>query len=249
MWKQNLTRKGRHPPLGFLIPNSGYVDIETIPDQAPGALDAIRQTIRPPANYSKPETVAKWMAENAEADADRQWRKTALSGTSGGIVCVGFAVGDSPVEALHRSPGDPEKGLLAALWERLSALVLDEGHGHGAAVEWCGHNVGFDLRFLRQRSIVHRVAPTLRIDPNAGHGAGHLFCTMQEWAGIRETIGLDALCKALGIESPKDGGMDGGKVYDAWAEGRADEVAAYCKRDVEAVRAVYNALTFRRGAA
>lgn len=222
-----------------------FVDIETIPDQTPGALDAIRATVKPPANYSKADTIAKWMAENGEAEAERAWRKTALSGTSGEVVCVGFAVGDDgEIESLHRSPGESEADLLRAFWRRVGGLVLDEHHHHAAGVEWCGHNVAFDLRFLKQRSTVHRIMPTLKTNPDARHGAGHVFRTMAEWAGVRDTISLDALCKALGVESPKAGGFDGSQVYDAWIAGKAGEVAEYCKKDVEAARQCYRRLAF-----
>jgi hypothetical protein len=223
-----------------------FLDLETIPDQTPGALDAIRATIKPPGQYTKPDSIAKWMAENAEAEAGKLWRKTALAGTSGEIVCIGFAVGDDgEVETLHRSPGESEADLLRAFWLRTAALVVDRFHGHAAGVEFVGHNVAFDLRFLKQRSTVHRIMPLLRINPDARHGAGHLFDTMAEWAGPRDFIGLDALCKALGVESPKDGEMDGSQVYDAWAAGKVEEIAAYCKKDVEAARECYRVLTFQ----
>jgi hypothetical protein len=80
-----------------------FLDLETIPDQAPGALEAIRATIKPPANYSKPDTIAKWMSDNGPLEADKQWRKTALSGTSGQIICIGFSFGENAgVETLFR---------------------------------------------------------------------------------------------------------------------------------------------------
>ena len=57
-----------------------YLDIETIPDQTPGALEAIRASIEPPGNISKPETIAKWMEENAVAKSEEAWRKTGARG-------------------------------------------------------------------------------------------------------------------------------------------------------------------------
>jgi predicted PolB exonuclease-like 3'-5' exonuclease len=79
----------------------------------------------------------------------------------------------------------------------------------------------------------------VKLNPDARHGGGHVFDTMQEWAGFRETVSLDALCRALAIASPKAGGLDGSRVYDAWIAGRAEEIAAYCRRDVEAVQAIH----------
>jgi predicted PolB exonuclease-like 3'-5' exonuclease len=66
---------------------------------------------------------------------------------------------------------------------------------------------------------------------------------MTAWAGARNRVSLDKLCKAFGIETPK-GGIDGSKVWDYVKAGKIDEVAAYCARDVEATRKVYKRLTF-----
>lgn len=48
------------------------LDIETIPCQRPGLLEEIRQTITPPGNISKPESIKKWMEDEVLAgNADR----------------------------------------------------------------------------------------------------------------------------------------------------------------------------------
>ncbi len=222
-----------------------FLDLETIPDQTPGALAAIRVATKPPGNITKAESIQKWMDENAGTAADTAWRKTALNGTSGEIVVIGFAFGENgDVETLHRSPGDPEAGLIRDFWLAV-AMALEGHHGPHGGVEFVGHNlINFDARFIRQRSIIHGIRPSVKLDPGARHNGGHLFDTMQEWAGFKEYITLDALCKALGIESPKADGMDGSKVYDAWIAGRAEEIAAYCKKDVEQMREVWRRLTF-----
>lgn len=231
-----------------------FIDIETIPTQSPEDMQEIFDGIKPPGNISKPETIEKWMREKAAAEAEKQWRKTALSGTSGEIVVIGAAVEDGEAYTVQRDVGISEGNLLDVFWLGIADLV-SERFPESSQVDldgikplWIGHNVEFDVRFLKQRSIVHQIKPTLDIRPNERHGFGHLFCTMQEWAGYREFIKLDTLCKALGIENPKDCGMDGSKVYDAWIEGRVDEIAAYCKRDVEAVREIYRRMMFQEEA-
>jgi len=65
-----------------------------------------------------------------------------------------------------------------------------------------------------------------------------IFDTMTAWAGTRDTISLDNLCKALGI--PGKDGFDGSMVADAWLAGEHDTIAEYCRDDVERVRQIHN---------
>ena len=50
------------------------------------------------------------------------------------------------------------------------------------------------------------------------------------------------LCRALGIPSPKDGGIDGAGVFDAWLAGRCAEIAAYNLRDAVATAEAWHRL-------
>jgi predicted PolB exonuclease-like 3'-5' exonuclease len=52
------------------------------------------------------------------------------------------------------------------------------------------------------------------------------------------------LCLALSIPTPK-GDLDGSKVWQYVQDGRHEEVAAYCRRDVEATRQVHRRMTFQ----
>ena len=105
------------------------------------------------------------------------------------------------------------------------------------------HNASFDLPFLWRRARVLDVnvpdwLPS-PLDLRIGKSAGD---TMLLWAGLRERVSLDALCRALGIESPKDGGIDGSQVFDRWQSGAYDLIARYNLRDVHALRRVWHRL-------
>jgi hypothetical protein len=50
--------------------------------------------------------------------------------------------------------------------------------------------------------------------------------------------GLDVLCWALGVESPK-GALDGSQVAPTYARGDIEAIAAYNRGDVKATVAVY----------
>lgn len=70
---------------------------------------------------------------------------------------------------------------------------------------------------------------------------------MTAWAGWGGRVALDRLCAALGL--PEKGSeigedIDGAKVWDFVRAGRIEEVAAYCRADVERVRAIHQRLTF-----
>lgn len=107
-----------------------------------------------------------------------------------------------------------------------------------------GHNVlDFDLPFIVKRSVIHGIRPSLQI-PFRRYQAQPVFDTMWEWGLWRHRISLHTLALALGISSPKEDGINGSQVYDAWLEGRDTQIADYCLRDVECVREIYYRLNF-----
>ena len=60
--------------------------------------------------------------------------------------------------------------------------------------------------------------------------------------GASRKWNLDFACKAFGIESPKEHGMDGFSVGPYYRAGRMREIAEYCRRDVEATARLYQKL-------
>lgn len=227
-------------PLGENKDSLGklFIDIETIPGQGMGVYKEIAAGIAPPGNITKPESIERWMQEKAPEKIDHEWRKTSLDGTQGEVAVVSWAMDEDEVQCLardYRARGS-ERELLEELWTRLK----EEN-----PVLWVGHYLTeFDLRFLWQRSVINRVPPSVPIPYDQGAYGRDVFDTMTAWAGRRGSIKLEALCKALGIDTGNDG-MDGSQVWDYVKEGRVSEVAEYCKRDVAAVREAYRRMTFR----
>ena len=70
-----------------------------------------------------------------------------------------------------------------------------------------------------------------------------VFDTMVQWAGVRDKISMDRLCKILGIPG-KAGGPTGADVWQMVQDGRMDDVAKYCKDDVWRTRAIYERMNF-----
>jgi Predicted 3''-5'' exonuclease related to the exonuclease domain of PolB. len=103
------------------------------------------------------------------------------------------------------------------------------------------HHAQFDLRFIWQRAIVLGVKlPSWWPIDAQPWDQKRIHDTMLMWAGAKGTVGLDRLCRALGI--PGKGDIDGSKVWDAIQAGRIDEVCTYCSDDVRRLRSVHQRL-------
>ncbi len=72
---------------------------------------------------------------------------------------------------------------------------------------------------------------------------GWLLCvglvTMWEWTKWRRRISLHDMAQTLGIPSPKESGMNGLSIYDLYQQGRHEEIAQYCMRDVKCAREAF----------
>lgn len=240
------------------------IDIETIPTDRADIIeeigakqleqlkDAIAQ-IKAPSNYGA-EAAEKWMAtkgkeqadkltEEMTASIDEAFRKTALDGAFGRVVCVGLKHDAATMPTLIRDPDEP--WLLDSLNQYLNTI-----HDHHGSFTTCfiGHNVvNFDLRFLMQRYIVNGIKPHESIARAAAAKpweSDKVFDTMTQWSGVGNRISLDKLCKALGVKTPK-GDITGSNVWDYVKAGKLEDVAQYCSRDVMATHECWKRMTFR----
>lgn len=212
-----------------------FIDLETRPTDRADVIDMLRANVKPPATFKKPESIAAWLEENTVSEVDAAHRKTALDGSFGQVLCIGFAVDDEPASTFIS--GD-EKQVLSLFADYMNSQDFDK-----YTTQIVGHNVlSFDLRFLLQRYIVNQIPVPFIIRYAANvkpWESEKVFDTMVQWAGVGQRISLDKLCMALGIDSPK-GDLDGSKVYDYYLHDRLEEIAEYCKRDIEATRQVFN---------
>lgn len=208
-----------------------YFDIETIPDQAPGALDRARARVKPPATLKKQDSIDKWMEESAEAAALDILHKTGLDGASGHVCTIGWALNGRQVEVRHAESRTEESQILREFFAAFDPY-------HSATL--VGHNIaGFDIPFLLKRAIVLGVdLPPPHVfprDPKPWDRS--IFDTMTAWAGAKDRISLDRLCGTLGI--PGKDGFDGSMVAKAWADGEHLKIAEYCDDDVRRVRSIH----------
>lgn len=217
-----------------------YFDIETIPTQNAAVRADIAANMPPPSRMSKPETIAAWEKNDKPAAVDEAVAKTSFDGAYGHVCCIGWALGCGTPESAHiGSRIENEKPILERFFSALPQLNVPTIVGHNV--------IAFDLRFIWQRAIVLgvRVPSWFPRDPRPWNG--EVFDTMLAFAGQRGTIGLDRLAKALGIEGKKD--IDGSMVAGMWANGRHDEIAAYCRDDVALTRDIHRRFMIALGEA
>jgi len=227
-----------------------YIDLETIPAQSEQAIFMLKEQIeekisklKAPGNYGEvkaAEYIAKKRAELEIGYTDLHL-KTSFDGRFGEIINIGYKINDGELSMLSRKQGDPEAPMLKAFFDLLADNLILKG-GSIPKVQWIGHNlIKFDLPFLFKRCVINNINPGITIPIDARHGL-HAYDTALGWSGYGNYISQDNLCKTLGLKTKQ--GMDGSKVYQAWLDGKYDEISEYCKNDVQTVFDLYNRLNF-----
>jgi predicted PolB exonuclease-like 3'-5' exonuclease len=144
---------------------------------------------------------------------------------------------------------DPEPVLLAGFFKTIERYTP-------RLVSWNGS--GFDLPVLHYRSLIHGVPAPRYWDTGeddrdfkynnyiSRYHNRHidLMDLLAKYNG-RANAPLDDLAKLCGF--PGKLGMDGSKVWEAWNNGQADAVRAYCETDVVNTWLVYCRFRFLRG--
>lgn len=229
-----------------------FIDIETIPDQRPGAREKIAETISPPKAMTKAETIARWEAEERPRAIEDAWRKTALDGSKGQIAVISVAFGDEDPFAFFSSYWSRDEGEVIAACFAHCAERLEAAKRAGSSLRprLIGHNhTGFDLRFIWQRCVILGVRPPVWLPVNPKPWDDHIFDTMVAWAGLKGYARMDDVCESLGIAGKgsefEDGeDIDGSMVWDYVRDGKIEKVAQYCNGDVLRTREMYRRMTF-----
>ena len=138
-----------------------FLDIETVPARwrefphaltvppAHALLGAANAIKGPPANYSKPETIAKWWQEQTDktpARAVKWYRGGALDPKRGEVLCIGWGLGTGDPIVLWEAT---ERETLIALQGQLAVWAPEHIVAHG------GNH--FDFGFLWERATHHRL--------------------------------------------------------------------------------------------
>jgi len=136
-------------------------------------------------------------------------------------------------DGLFTFVGDKEPVFLAEFWSaiaRFHRFVTFNGRG-------------FDGPFLMLRSAALGIPVTKNLVGYRYSLRPHTdLLDVLTFFGVSRKWNLDFACKALGVESPKEQGIDGYSVGPYYRSGRLREIALYCRRDVEATARLYEKL-------
>lgn len=219
-----------------------YMDAETLPSLTMPDLSELKC----PGNIKKPESIAAWWADPArQDDLNDLHRKTALDPFAGRIFCIAYAINDDPVnviwdddeETVMRKFNDYLEGLKNTSRKRYEAL--------GASAHIVGYNIkNFDNSFLKLRAMKYKLDTLNRLLPHRS-AMGRIEDVM-EYALITtrftvdKYVSQDKVCKYFGLKGKGD--MDGSMVMDYYLQGKKQEIADYCKDDVEQMRQLHQIL-------
>ena len=223
------------------------LDIETLPTTDEAVIASLADSVKAPGTLKKPESIAAWMEENRESATAELVAKTSFDGLYGSIACICYQFDDSEVFSVDCVSSGDEMTMLEHFYSHVFDMVCTEYHGGVASqnLTVCGHNIaGFDLPFLKHRSIILGVKPPVAMlkAMNAKPWDTCIADTMLMWSSdSQKRASMDKLCKAFGLEGKGD--FDGSMVAETWPVD-PQKVIDYCKDDVRRTRAIYRRLTF-----
>lgn len=216
------------------------LDIETV--QAPreewARIAGCLPLVDPDCIENAEDLYARQEADERRKTEDQLYEKSSFDGTYSKIVCIGVILFTDAMEPQGAIAwyGPNEAELLRQFWLKM---------GTGRPALFITHNgLSFDLPFIKKRSIIHQVRPSLDINL-AKFRAEPVYDTMAIWSNWEQRgwVKLDILARALNVETKSGSGE---QVADMWAKGQGREIAEYCLRDTYVTYAVYSRMNFRQ---
>ena len=159
----------------------------------------------------------------------------ALEGRTGRIVGIGLLIDDmTRLEPIFISDADERKIL-----ERFWSIVTDSDLLVGFNV------LEFDLLFLRQRSMILQVKPSVDVNMKRYYTEDvyDLMAVWNNWGYKKAGCSLDNIAQALGVGQKTGHGYE---VNDMWAKGEIDRLREYCMSDVWLEYLCYCKMRFRK---
>lgn len=190
-----------------------------------------------------------------EEDRNRQKAMMSLNPLTAQVVSIGMlqfsSLDAEPIACVYSTGDEPFDGKLndGATWRVRSEeevlerwwKVIDHGEKNGGLHLISFNGRGFDCPFLMLRSAALRVKPTRNLMQGTRWNylrhtdlANELSFHNNERSGAMRRFNFDFYCKAFNIASPKSEGITGYDVPERFRQGRYQEIAEYCLRDVRA---------------
>lgn len=232
-----------------------YLDTETLPDPNYGEIvRPTKEELKCPGNYKKAETIKAWYDDPARDEEleeiyqkrVNEFRKTALDPFAGQIFCIAWALEEEGVfeEDVRVIWDKDERALLLAFEVMLKSYdkkLVDKM----SVVRLVGFNIrNFDNTYLRLKSIKHKLPWLSSIFPTRRQADRIEDIMEMALVTTRLTadkyVSQDKVAKFFGLEGK--GEIDGSNVYDYFKAEKYQEIADYCKKDVETVKKLYKLL-------
>lgn len=194
------------------------------------------------------EAQQKYLLKFAETpeDEEKVKQEMALWAPTNQIVAIGMLSVESGKGAVYYQSGDTviepyekdgikyesgtEKEILEKFWKALSfsqRFVTFNGRG-------------FDCPVLMLRSAMCGVKPSRNLMPYRYAADIHVDLLEQlTFYNACRKFNLDFYCKAFGIASPKENGMNGHEVAPMYRAGKYQMIAEYCAGDLHATKELY----------
>lgn len=193
-------------------------DIETIPQSK--ALLSEKQLLEIEKRCARSEI---WSEDPHKAMALSPW--------FGRIITIGLYYPEKDVK--KDITNENEEKLLEDFWGEIASFS-------GTFISYNG--LSFDIPFIKIRSMVKKVPPTneafLQTKRYQAYPHFDVAQHISDWDS-RARVSLDLVCDQLGIISPKDGDIKASNVYDAYLQGRLQEIGEYCVKDLLATYSAY----------
>lgn len=213
-----------------------FFDIETLPSTDKQVIERIAANISPPGNIKKKESIDAWMEENYESELKKEIHKTGLNAAYGSVACIAWNDGYLTTSSFKNMS---EYEVISDFYESIENAGIETFSGYNIA--------GFDLKFLKQRSMILGIKPPNNIlkAMNAKPWDDCIKDIMLMWEPDKSKmtgLKLDLMCWWFGVKHDMPD-MDGSMVADVWYE-NPQKVIDYCIADVKAEKEIYYKMMF-----
>lgn len=241
------------------------LDIETAPIADEARIDEMREGIKPPATYKKPESIAEWHANHGAEALREKVASTALKGMQGDVIAVGWKLMEinplqenedddsweskeygfatlqvGPTVVKVRKNVNPVDSFLREIFDDIESLAKHR------PITIVGHNlVQFDLPFLWQQAVRYGVRWPNNLPVLPSNFDSRVLDTMLAIVGHRNQISLHDAAKAMRI--PWVDNIPSADVPDAWKRGDIDAVTEHLTNDVMVTHYIAERLLFTTG--
>jgi predicted PolB exonuclease-like 3'-5' exonuclease len=221
----------------------------TLWEKSPSSMETLTfdiETIPQTSSYSDVQqkeldkrVVRHMSVKNLTTKEDKIKTESMIAATNpflGEIVCIGLMRTNMKGQYDTLSLIGNEDDILKRFWEILGKFT-------GLFITYNGLN--FDIPYILKRSMIHKLVPTNPSFLDTRRFSKYPHFDVQQIAAdfnYMNYISLEFLCESLGIQSPKEGEVKAENVAQAFKDGKIDEIAKYCIRDVEATYKSYSVI-------